>query len=127
MTDWRQWLEVPWKYWSKLHSLSCQGCPKSDREKTTTINRSILPICDANLKPDPIEVILLNFSPFLYIEVKFGHLKAGQRTILFNRDQVFRKNSGFTLFDHKRNQEIWKIWKYNQLSKNEKIKIKLST
>jgi hypothetical protein len=48
------------------------GCPKSDRQQTTTTNRLIHHFCKANLKPVRVEFIGLTFSPFLYIKAKFG-------------------------------------------------------
>jgi hypothetical protein len=40
------------------------------------------------------------------MESKFGPLEKRIKTIDINRDETFRRTAGYTLLDHKRNEEI---------------------
>ena len=46
------------------------------------------------------------FSAFFYLEAKFRPLKKGQRRLTSMEIKVFRKTTGYTLFDHKRKENI---------------------
>jgi hypothetical protein len=46
--------------------------------------------------------------PVFYVEAKFGHSDKRIQKIDTNADEIFQKNIRYALFDHKRNEEIWK-------------------
>jgi hypothetical protein len=50
-------------------------------------------------------------SPFFCTGAKFGPLKKGDKKTDIKRDEIFQKNSRYTLFDHKRSEEIWEEMK----------------
>jgi len=67
-------------------------------------------------------------SPFFYMEAKFGPLEKKIKKWLTSIEiKLFRRTAGYTLFDHKRNEEIGRAESRTSWRETKKIQIKFAT
>jgi hypothetical protein len=65
-----------------------------------------------------IERIMHWLYTFFYTGAKFGPLEKRIKTVEISRDEIFQKNSRYTLFDHKSNEEIFENLKAESADEN---------